>query len=476
MDTKVCIIGAGVSGLKAAHTLLKHNFAAEEIVILEAQNYIGGRVVTDKTSSKLGHSYDIGGAWFHDSLTNVVLKESLEDGSIDFHKDGYYDDLDFEVLDNTGKVPYVGQKLNRVVEELLKFIEIYYYETLDHEDMTLLQITDIYLQKYGYRLTSQQHKYLKALIRMYELWFGIAADQLSAKYTLMSHQGRDLYNRKGMSFLIDKLLKDIPESRIWLNQQVKKVKLENREGRRLRVETQHKTVSCDYVIVTVPLSILSLPDTHDYGIKWEPPLPDSLTSAISKVHFGALGKVIFEFSDVWWDKTIDRFLLLPEDHSTDKLSKPFTELPKTRRYPILAVNYASMHSDKKINGGSLVLLMQSPLTDYIEAHPEEAWTYFKPMFEPLVVKGLISDPINVITTKWTQNPFIRGSYTALHPGDDAENAIAQLSGEIEGIGISNGPIRFAGEHTIAEGDGCIHGAYMSGEREAKWILHRENKL
>ncbi|GEQ70956.1 hypothetical protein JCM33374_g4637 [Metschnikowia sp. JCM 33374] len=84
----------------------------------------------------------------------------------------------------------------------------------------------------------------------------------------------------------------------------------------------------------------------------------------------------------------------------------------------------------------------------------------------------IREPINTIVTDWTQNPFARGSYAAVHVGDDPSDAIIHLSGEFETCGMGSGSsIRFAGEHTIDDGAGCVHGAYNSGERAADWILH-----
>ena len=44
--TKLIIIGAGASGLAAASQLIKLGFNAENLIILEAQSRIGGRVHT----------------------------------------------------------------------------------------------------------------------------------------------------------------------------------------------------------------------------------------------------------------------------------------------------------------------------------------------------------------------------------------------------------------------------------------------
>ena len=47
MAPHVCIVGAGVSGLRCAAVLLDHHY---EVTIIEARNRIGGRVGDCKTS------------------------------------------------------------------------------------------------------------------------------------------------------------------------------------------------------------------------------------------------------------------------------------------------------------------------------------------------------------------------------------------------------------------------------------------
>lgn len=487
VDVKCCVVGAGVSGLKAVHTLLndpKSKFKPQDILLVEAQDYIGGRVCTDKTSSKLGYSYDLGAAWFHDALTNINLQEAIEEKDkelFDFDKDGYFDDKDIKYYQRS-EIPIKELKMTAVMEEVEKFIELYYFEDLAARDMSLLEITDIYLQKYEKRLTGPQIKYVKQFIRYYELWFGISSDKISAKYAIMSHQGRNLYNLKGYSYLLDKMLANIPKDRILLDQPVRKIVRNNKEGsRRLALETPHLQIFCDYAVITTPLSILRLPESDPFGITWQPKLPEPLTNSLEKIHFGALGKVIFEFDDIWWDRDEDRMVVFPEEPVPKDLSKPLAKLPEKLQYPYLIVNYEALHQHDNVKthatGGSFVILTQSPLTEYLESHPEQAWDYYKESFKALVVPGKqLRAPINVMTSKWTTKPYIRGAYSALHVDDDPQEIIVQLSGEIEGAGLSSTTVRFAGEHTIADGDGCVHGAYMSGAREGQWIIGHYNSL
>ena len=81
----------------------------------------------------------------------------------------------------------------------------------------------------------------------------------------------------------------------------------------------------------------------------------------------------------------------------------------------------------------------------------------------------MTPPVNTIVSQWTVDPFSRGSYAACKPGDDPTDLVIHLERGLD-------KVRFAGEHTILDGAGAVHGAWMSGRREAEHILIREGKL
>ena len=58
--TKVLILGAGLSGIKAAKTLLDRNIT--DILILEGKNYTGGRIHAIEFAN---HSIETGANWIH---------------------------------------------------------------------------------------------------------------------------------------------------------------------------------------------------------------------------------------------------------------------------------------------------------------------------------------------------------------------------------------------------------------------------
>lgn len=481
---KVAVIGAGVSGLKAAQTLL-HNknskLKPEDIIIVEAQDRIGGRIYTDKTSSKLGYSYDLGASWFHDSLSNKVLDELIEENNkndFDLSKDGYFNDKEILFYDGPQKSPLDSNtlRLNKIGGEFEIYVQQYYFNNIGAKDMSLKDMFYKYIKERSQFLTKEQIKHVVGVVRVAELWLGVSWENISAKYSVLDHNGRDLFNKKGYQLVIDKLVDQIPRSRLVLNQPVSVItrNFKGEANKPILVESKNGLkVFCNYLIVTVPLSILLLDNSSEQSITWKPPLPSRIENGLKTIHFGSLGKVVFEFESTWWDMNEDRFVIFSSLFTDEDVSSPLKELPQPFTYPCYIVNVLAMHKDSGIKGGSLMILTQAPLTEYLESHKDQAWDYFKPMLADLLVPGKkFTDPIQTLVTLWTTNPYIRGAYGATYPHDEPMEFIALVAGDSPQLGFPMGEIRFAGEHTILEGAGCVHGAYESGEREALGVLEK----
>ena len=75
----------------------------------------------------------------------------------------------------------------------------------------------------------------------------------------------------------------------------------------------------------------------------------------------------------------------------------------------------------------------------------------------------IPSPTNFLRTKWGQNINSFGAYS--YPTNGSTSAdFDTLANEV------NNKIFFAGEHTEREYRGTVHGAYLSGIREADKII------
>ena len=75
----------------------------------------------------------------------------------------------------------------------------------------------------------------------------------------------------------------------------------------------------------------------------------------------------------------------------------------------------------------------------------------------------LPEPTGALVTRWAADPFARGSYSFLAVGSspDDQRALAEPVGE---------RLHFAGEATQEEFFATVHGAYLSGLREAERIL------
>ena len=75
---EICVVGAGVSGLRAAGLLVATGF---KVTVLEARDRIGGRI---QQSSQFGLPVDIGASWLHGTRDNpfVALAEETRTTTI----------------------------------------------------------------------------------------------------------------------------------------------------------------------------------------------------------------------------------------------------------------------------------------------------------------------------------------------------------------------------------------------------------
>ncbi|CDK27193.1 unnamed protein product [Kuraishia capsulata CBS 1993] len=435
----VCVIGAGVAGLKAAQELEKFGV---NYVVLEGRNRTGGRIHTDRTGLV---PYDMGGSWFHDTLTNPFFDE-VRSRAQDF--DLFYDDGKPVYLNESG-VDLEHEKVPQVVKEMEKYVELRYFESIEVEDISLKEATEEYTRKQASLLSEAQAKFAPAMLRQLELWHGVSWDQMSSKYALVDNVGRNCLVRGGYDKVIGTIEAEIPVKRIILNQTVNYVR---RNGEYMVIKTSEREYRAKFVIVTIPQSVLQSNDDTLGSIKWEPELPGDFRESLSRMSFGSLGKFVFEFEHLFWSPEYgDRFVTIPTPGEANHTCWD---------HPVLMLNMFS------ISGvASVLCFTQGDITRNLEARPDEAWEYFKPIFEKLKVSdyGDLPEPKRCISSTWTLDPLSRGSYAACEPGDDPVEVAITLS---QGLGN----LRFAGEHTILDGAGAVHGAWLSGKREAVYIL------
>ncbi|ODV81697.1 acetylspermidine oxidase [Suhomyces tanzawaensis NRRL Y-17324] len=456
----VIIIGAGISGIKAAIDLQK---AGIDCVILEARDRLGGRLLSIDTANP-DIKYDMGALWFHDSLNNPLYDKAIAKGNIKY----YYDDGS-QILYGKGNPHIDTSRLEPVVAEIMTYTQLVYSRDPSRPDVSLKELCHEYIAQHASQLDEVQLQYATGVVRMWaELWHGESWDRLSGRYAFhgSDHLGRNVFVLNGYVSVFNNELNELSpsfrENNIKLNTQIKAIDYSNPKNITV-TDTNGKKHSCQYLISTIPQSLLTITDPSDSGrIEWTPKLPAHITSVLPSVYFGSLGKVFFEFDEAFWPKDVDRFYAISESDITS------TETIKPWDYSAIFVNLQAA-----ANFPALATIIQDPVSRYIEnLDPKDKdakiWALYKPLLQQVSQLKDIPQPKKIIHTPWSNDKFARGSYATVPVGCINPEEIIEAFGK----GV-DGRIRFAGAETVGDSaNGCAHGGWFSGQREAAFIIDK----
>lgn len=204
----------------------------------------------------------------------------------------------------------------------------------------------------------------------------------------------------------------------------------------------------DMVLCTVPLGVLK-----KGTIEFVPELPLRKKDAIQRLGFGLLNKVAILFPYNFWGGDIDTFGHLTED-------------PSSRGEFFLFYSYSS------VSGGPLLvaLVAGDAAIKFELMSPVESVKRVLDILRGIFIpKGInVPDPIQAICTRWGQDNFAYGSYSYVAVGSSGDDY------DILAESVGDGRVFFAGEATNKQYPATMHGALLSGMREAANML-REAK-
>ncbi|KAJ5107693.1 hypothetical protein N7456_004368, partial [Penicillium angulare] len=464
---KVIVVGAGISGLRAAAVLQRHGC---EVVVLEGRDRIGGRILTSRNGD---HVRDIGAAWMHETSQNELVK-LIPRLAIPY----YYDDGAPLYFTREGRAGSQF-KAKKVADEFADYCEWYYETHPDAEDRPVDEFVKEFVLEHQL-ITDDERHWAPQAVREVELWLGTSTKEASSKHLSYFITERNLYMKGGYDRIVnwtaESLRKD--PNTIKLNHTVEHVEW-NEQGeqpmciRYKNAETGvNGSMEADAVVMTCPLGVY-----HHNLINFNPPLPGDIQEAMSLFSYGALGKVFFEFTDVFWSKDNDQFIFYPSPPEEDMSSTSGSSVESTTSMTIKEkdniLNYATVTINLWIMTGGKELCVQvaEPLTQRIEAMKDskQIYQFFEPLFKLLRTEPYKALPrlVSVETTHWTQDPLAGyGSYSADKVGDNPDLFIEALENH------KGSPLQFAGEHCTMVANGCVHGAYKTGETAASNLLHR----
>ncbi|QEN13230.1 flavin monoamine oxidase family protein [Mycolicibacterium sp. ELW1] len=404
----IVVIGAGFSGLAAARKLTD---AGLRVTVLEARDRIGGRTRTD---TSLGVPIDIGASWIHGTESNPLTKLARDVGATTVPTDFE----DFVLLEDhrlVGKEAAAAsaEDWHRIAREL----DDRSGDASATESVAdgLIGIANLDDPLVAWNVTSRiAGEYAADPAQMSLRWLGSEGQ----------FAGPDVILPGGYTQLSQYLAKGLD---IRLGTEVTRIA---HGGDQVRIDTAQGTVTADRVIVTVPLGVLKAG-----AIAFDPPLPDAKLGAIKRLGFGLLNKVVVAFDAPFWPESTPMIGLVGDN-------QPVTDL---------------------VNG---LVFAGKPLLVGLRGG-QAAWSR-ESMSDSDAVKELITaidapNPAGSIVTKWGTDRYARGSYSFIAVGSSPDDMHAL--GEPVG-----GRLMFAGEATDPEWFGTVHGAYLSGLREADRVL------
>jgi monoamine oxidase len=428
----VVVVGAGVAGLAAARALAD---AGVRVAVVEGRERVGGRVWTEG-------GVDLGAHWIHGTEGNpfagLAHRQGLSTLFVggDSTYTGGWQPLTLHGPDGAALSEAEKQQSILFVDGVREELEALRRRIATHGEPDLSFRAALSQVLAEQRLTPAERSHLDWHITMLarDDW-AAGADELSL---LHWDEGYEVYGygdsvfADGMQAVAEGLAAGLD---VRLGHEVSRIE---HGSAGVRVVTSRGPVEADAAIVTLPLGVLKAG-----AVAFAPGLPDRKRRAIERLGMGQATKIVLRFETPFWPKEQYVFGYL----SADRDSHPTTVLNlwKSHRRP------------------ALVLLVGGP-----RAVEMESWDDARTRDWGMnVVRHLFGagapDPVSVTATRWASDPFSRGAYAYIAVGSSPED-IAALA---EPVGST---LLFAGEATARSHWACVHGAYVSGLREAARLI------
>jgi monoamine oxidase len=404
----VAIIGAGAAGLSAAHALQNSGLS---VLVLEARARVGGRAHTITPAP--GIVFDLGCGWLHSADQNRFV--------------GIADQLNFEI-DKT-LPPWRDRAVGNVFPpderaDFIRSLDAFFDRAEQAARQAILGGRD-----------APADTCLEAGNRWNPMIDAVSSYINGCELNQVSLLDLDAYEdteinwrlRRGYGALMAAYGALCP---LALNCEVSLI---DHSGKQIRIETSLGTLTANKVIVTVPTNLIANED-----IRFHPALPAKVDAALS-LPLGLADKVML---------ALDEPEALPKDGNL----RGATMRTAMGSYHLRPFGQASIEG---YFGGSFAQELE-------EAGPGAFAAQSIDEIAALLGNDYRRKLKPLAESRWSHDPFARGSYSHALPGHAHKRAI--LAAPVDGR------LFFAGEATSPNFFSTAHGAGDSGERAAREVM------
>lgn len=421
---KIIIVGAGMAGAAAAKKLSDAGF---EVTVLEARNRIGGRI---DTNNDWGFNIELGANWIHESrnpdnpLMGLANQFQVQTSHTNYSNLNVYDG-------NGDKISNLHLGLFYAHFETIIFRKAKDLNISQH-DVSIYEIISQIVNENEY---SERELAMVSLIKeSYSNNLATNIENASSNYYLsrsVRKEKNDYLVMGGYHQIVKNLLSQVD---VKLEKRVHEIRY---KPNGVEVATNKEVFEADYVLVTVPISIL-----QKSQIKFSPALPEWKVNSFSKMQMGIFNKVVMEFTEKFWSGNSDFQCYNSQQGNSFGI----------------AVNYHH-YTEKPV-------LIAMPVDNAGKWVEENDFETIKKSYQNMFHKAHSGKEIefkNIMKTSWNSDEFSQGSYSHVPVGAKAQ--------DFDDIQKEIGRVHFAGEATNITQHSTVHGAYNSGIREALKIIN-----
>lgn len=433
---RVVVVGAGMSGLVTARVLRDTGFPVQ---VVEARERLGGRIWTD---TRLGVPCDLGASWIHGVQQNPLTLwcRSRGIGLRRIPKGNTW-------ICEQGKIYRLSLGLWRARRGIARAAYAYIRTFLplwtqkmrggNPEDVSITEALDPVCV--DPRLGEYDRRVLWWYLGLVEAIEGAPAYELGIlEQEVPEYWQTNAVPSGGFKLLIDDAAEGLE---IGLGRAVEKITYGSRG-----VKIVHKggTLSGDLAVLTLPVGPL-----RSGAVTFDPPLSPTKQEALSRIGYGGvLNKLALRFPTRFLPLGHERLTTLPTHPRERGIFTLWADFSSATGYPLL-IGFASGETAAQLD-------RSSPDNEICE----RALSTLDGMFA-----SSLPLPEGYLLTRWLSDPWSQGSYSYCAVGSSGEDR-RQLTKPV------SDRLFFAGEATHEEHFGTVHGALLSGEREARRIHRR----